>query len=306
MAAPRIVSLIASSTEMVCALGRGQALVGRSHECDYPPEVARLPACTRPKLDVYATSAEIDRQVKALVRNALSVYDVDAAMLRSLVPSVIVTQDQCEVCAVSLEDVERAVCDWIGEDVRIVTLRPDTLDDALADIARVARAIDAEREGADLVAAMRRRMAAVAERARGLSPQPKVALIEWIDPLMAAGNWMPELVALAGGETTFGRAGEAAPWTSLDELAASDADVIVVMPCGFDIARTRAELAPLAAMPAWRRLRAVAEGRVFVADGNQYFNRPGPRLADSLEMLAEMMHGGAFDFGHRGRGWVPL
>lgn len=305
MAAPRIVSLIASATEVVCALGRGGALVGRSHECDYPPEVARLPACTRPKLDVHATSAEIDRQVKALVRDALSVYDVDVAMLRSLAPSVIVTQDQCDVCAVSLKDVEQAVCDWIGEDVRIVTLRPDTLDDALADIARVARAIDAERAGAELVAAMRRRMAAVAESARGLSPRPKVALIEWIDPLMAAGNWMPELVALAGGETTLGRAGEASPWTSLDELA-SDADVIVVMPCGFDIARTRAELAPLAATPAWRCLRAVAEGRVFVADGNQYFNRPGPRLADSLEMLAEMMHGGAFDFGHRGRGWEPL
>ena len=303
MAGPRIVSLIASATETVAALGFGDNLVGRSHECDYPATVRGLPACTAAKLDAGATSAEIDRQVKALVAGALSVYLVEAETLKELRPDVIVTQDQCEVCAVSLEEVEAAVCEWVDRSVRIVTLRPDSLNDVFTDVGRVAEALDAPEAGETLTAGMRRRMAAVEARARSLGVTPTVACVEWIDPLMAAGNWMPELVSMAGGDNLFGSAGHHSPWMSFEDLQAADPDVIAVLPCGFDRVRTRAEMGPLTERRDWAELSAVKAGRVYVTDGNQYFNRPGPRLAESLEMMAEMLHPGVFDFGHQGVGW---
>ena len=306
MPGPRIVSLIASATEIVSALGFGDNLVGRSHECDYPVTVSNLPACTAAKLDSAATSAEIDRQVKTLVAGALSVYLVEAETLKELRPDVIVTQDQCEVCAVSLMDVEAAVREWVDRRVRVVTLRPDSLDDVFADVGRVAEALDAPEAGAALTAGMRRRMAAVEARARSLEARPTVACVEWIDPLMAAGNWMPELVSMAGGENLFGTAGRHSPWMSFEDLRAADPDVIAVLPCGFDRVRARAEMGPLTSRPGWGELSAVGAGRVYVTDGNQYFNRPGPRLAESLEIMAEMLHPGAFEFGHQGVGWEKL
>jgi iron complex transport system substrate-binding protein len=301
----RVVSLIASATEIVCALGRREWLLGRSHECDYPPSVAGLPALTAPKLDVHGRSGDIDRQVKALLRDGLSVYRVDVDALRRIDPDVIVTQDQCEVCAASLADVEAALCDWTGRDVEIVSLRPDSLADAWRDIGRVAAALGCPDEGAALVASLEARMRRVAERCAGL-PKPTVACIEWIEPLMAAGNWMPELVDMAGGVNLFGEAGRHSPWMTWDELCAADPDVIVVLPCGFDMPRVLQEMPALAARPGWRTLRAVRDSRVCVTDGNQYFNRPGPRLAESLEILAEILHPGRLDLGHRGTGWMPF
>ncbi|MGH7899357.1 MAG: cobalamin-binding protein [Candidatus Binatia bacterium] len=303
---PRIVSLIASSTEIVCALGSGDDLVGRSHECDFPEWVTRLPVCTAPKFPTDGTSYEIDQRVKAILQEGLSVYRVDGDRLRALRPDVIVTQSQCEVCAVSLKDVERAVCDWVDSRPRVVSLVPNALADVWRDIDAVAAALDRPERGSELVARLRSRIDALAEAAGRLATRPTVAAIEWIDPLMAVGNWMPELVALAGGENLFGEAAEHSPWMTFEELAARDPDVIVVLPCGFDIARTRLDMPVLTSRPEWRRLRAVAQGRVFLADGNQYFNRPGPRLVESLEILAELFHPEAFDFGHRGSGWQPL
>src|SRR5262245_11096752 len=220
MAAPRIVSLIASATEIVCALGFEDYLVGRSHECDYPDAVTRLPAVTRPKLDVQASSAEIDRQVKSLVENALAVYDVDAALLERLEPDVIVTQSQCEVCAVSLRDVERAVCAWLSRCPRIVSLKPDSLADVWRDVEAVALALDAYHRGVELIARLRERINTIAERVSRLSDRPRVACVEWVEPLMAAGNWVPELVSLAGGVNLFGEAGKHAPWMTWDQLVA--------------------------------------------------------------------------------------
>lgn len=306
MSGPRIVSLIASATETVAALGFADNLVGRSHECDYPAAVRGLPACTAAKLDPAAASAEIDRQVKALVAGALSVYLVEAEILKELRPDVIVTQDQCEVCAVSLKDVEAAVRDWVGAPVRVVTLRPDSLDDVFTDVRRVAEALDAPQAGEALTSRMRRRMAAVEARARSRDTTPTVACVEWIEPLMAAGNWMPELVSMAGGENLFGTAGRHSPWMSFEDLRAADPDVIAVLPCGFDRVRTRAEMGPLTSRSGWEDLGAVHAGRVYVTDGNQYFNRPGPRLAESLEIMAELLHPGVFDFGHQGVGWEKL
>ncbi len=299
----RIVSLIASATEIVCALGFEDSLVGRSHECDYPPGVARLPVCTRPRIDVHAASGEIDRQIKAMVRGALSIYQVDEQLLQDLEPDVIVTQSQCEVCAVSLRDVERAVCAWVRKCPRIVSLQPDALADVYHDIEQVALALDAYERGTELIVRMQERIAAVAARAGSVPERPGAACIEWVEPLMAAGNWVPELVELAGGVNLFGQAGKHSPWLTWEQLRAADPDVIVLMPCGFDLARTRQDLPLLQAKDGWAELRAVRSGRVFVTDGNQYFNRPGPRLVESLEILAEALHPGVFAFGHEGTGW---
>jgi iron complex transport system substrate-binding protein len=302
----RVVSLLASSTEIVCALGCEDALVGRSHECDFPASVSRLPVLTEPKLDIRLDSATIDARVRALVSEALSVYRVDAEALRGLRPDLIVTQMQCEVCAVSARDVACALETWMEAPPRVVSLQAETLAGLWDDVRRVADALGVPDRGAELVATLSDRMAAIAARAARLEPRPSVACIEWIEPLMASGNWMPELVAMAGGTNCFGTAGAHSPRLAWDALAAADPDVIVVLPCGFDLDRTRAELGVLTRQPAWPALRAVRTARVYLADGNQFFNRSGPRLVESLEILGEMLHPAAFRFGHAPRAWAPL
>jgi iron complex transport system substrate-binding protein len=303
---PRIVSLIASATEIVCALGFEEQLVGRSHECDFPESVKRLPVCTAPKFDVNGSSAAIDQRVKAVVQEATSVYRIHADVLQAQRPDVIITQAQCEVCAVSVRDVEQAVCTWLDPRPKLVSLEPNCLADVWTDIGRVAEALGATERGAELIHGLQKRMRDIAERARGLAARPTVACLEWLDPLMAAGNWMPELVELAGGVNLFGTAGKHAPWMTWEQLRARDPDVIVALPCGLDLERTRTEMAMLTAKPGWSELRAAQAERVYVTDGNQFFNRPGPRLVESLEILAEILHPGAFPFGHQGTGWQRL
>ena len=205
----RIVSLLPSATEIVCALGFESQLIGRSHECDYPAAVARLPALTEPKFNPERPSAEIDREVRRIVGEALSVYRVDAQKLRELAPDVIVTQSQCEVCAVSERDVEDAVGNWLGGRPQIVSLAPYGLADIFADIERVARALGEPARGAELVGRLMARMDAVAARARRVASRPTLACIEWLDPLMSAGNWMPEMVEMAAGHNLFGTRGRA-------------------------------------------------------------------------------------------------
>jgi iron complex transport system substrate-binding protein len=236
----RIASLLPSTTEIACALGFQSALVGRSHECDFPSGVERLPVLTAPKLDSTRPSAEIDQRIKALVRDGLSVYRVDAERLRELAPDVILTQDQCEVCAASLADVEAALRDWSDSPPRVVSLAPGTLGDVWRDVTRVAEALRAPERGQALAAALTDRVSDLAEQALRIRERPRVACIEWIDPLMAAGNWVPELVALAGGDSVFGEAGAHSPWIPWEALRDADPDAIVVLPCGFDLPRTRA------------------------------------------------------------------
>ena len=303
---PRIVTLLPSATEIVCALGFESDLVGRSHECDYPPSVARLPALTEAKFNPEGTSAEIDRRVKKIVADALSVYRVDAPKLRELRPDVIVTQSQCEVCAVSETDVEAAVAEWLGARPKIVSLAPYALNDVFTDMQRVADALGASARGVELVASLRARLSAISGIPHNSAPRPTVAIIEWIDPLMAAGNWMPTLVEMAGGSNLFGTAGEHSPWMKFDDLAAKDPDVIMISPCGFNMDRAAQDLPVLTNNPKWQQLSAVRNRRVFMADGNQYFNRPGPRIAESLEILAEIVHPELFRFGHEGSGWRRL
>jgi len=299
----RVVSLIASATEIVCALGCRDRLIGRSHECDYPPDVLQLPALTAPKFKVEGTSGDIDERVRAIVRDGLSVYRVDGEALKALEPEVIVTQDHCEVCAVSLADVKAATCAWTGRPAEIVSLKPCSLADVYRDIACVARALDVPEAGDRLIATMQARLAAVRKQAAGRS-RPRVAFIEWVDPLMAGGNWMPELMDIAGGHNLFGEAGTHSDWMQWDELLAANPEVIVVAPCGFGLARCLEELSLLAAKPGWSKIAAVENERIYFADGNAYFNRPGPRLAESTELLAELLHPEVAGQSHEGRAWL--
>ena len=300
----RVVSLIASATEIVCALGFEDELVGRSHECDYPPGVERLPACCSSKVKVEASSKEIDDQVRSLVGDGLSVYRVDPDLLNQLAPTVIVTQTQCEVCAASLQDVERAVCELVTSNPAIVSLEPMALGDVWKDIRSVASALGEPARGDALTARLRGRLDDVHTRTRAIQSRPTVACIEWTDPLMMAGNWVPELVEIAGGTDPLGEAGKHSRYVEIERLVEVDPDVIAIMPCGFDIERARREMTALVTRPEWEQLSAVRNGRVVITDGNQYFNRPGPRVVESAEILAEFLHPDNFDFGHFGRGWT--
>jgi iron complex transport system substrate-binding protein len=317
-AEPRVVSLIASATEIVAALGFGRNLVGRSHECDFPPEMLALPACSEPKIDVHGTSREIDERVKSLAGAAVSVYRVFPDVLKRLNPTHIITQTQCEVCAVSLKDVEQAMAEMIGAErpPQIVALAPMALADVWADIRAVGQSLGASDRAETLIQSLQKELDGIRARAEasgGCQPagslassrsRPSIACLEWIDPLMSCGNWVPQLVEIAGGTNLLGEAGKHSPWLEWDKLAACDADVIAIMPCGFDIARTQAELPPLVKDSRWPKLRAAREGRVYLTDGNQFFNRPGPRLVESARILAEILHPDLFGNSLEGTGWV--
>ncbi|WP_166820449.1 cobalamin-binding protein [Thalassoroseus pseudoceratinae] len=300
----RIVSLIPSATEIVCALGLEDQLVGRSHECDFPASIAQLPVCSRSRVDPSASSREIDRQVKSVLRDAISIYEVDTQTLDELEPTLIITQAQCDVCAVSLNDVERAVGEFVRSSPRIISLSPMGLPDVWNDVFAVAKATNVPERGRELATNLQSRLTDLRNRTQSIVVRPSIACLEWMDPLMAAGNWVPELVEIAGGRNCLGKAGEHSPWMNWDDLLAADPDVIVIMPCGFDIARVQTELLTLTECDEWSRLRAVQTGRVYLTDGNQYFNRPGPRLVESAEILAEILHGRHMKFDHQGSGWV--
>lgn len=284
---PRIASLLPAATEIVCALGARDELVGVSHECDFPSGVSALPVLTRTRLHAPPdlSSAAIDRAVRELVREATSLYEVDDIALAAAAPEVVVTQDLCEVCAVSRGDVERALCSLASRDVALVSLSPLRLADVWDDVERVATAIGRADAGAALRAELVARFAAIsarATRARGDGPAPKVLTVEWIAPVMIGGTWMPELVTAAGGEPLVTAPGDHAPTLTRDQLAALRPDAVVVKPCGFTLDRTRAEAPALRdALPL-----DVWQCPVWLADGSAYFNRPGPRLVESAAILA--------------------
>ena len=308
-AAPRwIASLLPAATEVVCALGARDRLVLRSHECDEPAGVEEVPYVTEPKYTADGTSYEIDERIRAIVQEGLSIYRVDAEGLGRIAPDLVITQEQCEVCAVSTGELEAAMVEVLDPVPELLSLSPGDLDQALGDIVRIGAAIGEREAGEALVHSMRSRMEEVS-RAVAPTPdaaRPTVLVIEWMDPLMVAGNWIPELVQLAGGHPLIGRAGRHSPFVEWSEMRSTDPDVIVVIPCGFTLGRTRTEVDRLRDLPGWAELRAVRAGRVALADGHHFFNRPGPRLVESVEILAEILFPDAIDRGHRGQGWEPL
>lgn len=301
----RVASLLPSTTEMVAALGHLDALVGRSHECDHPPEVADLPVVSRPRRDPVGTSAEIHRGVRELLADVLSIYEVDPDALRVADPDLILTQDLCEVCAVPEGEVRAAARRHLGGEVEVLTSSPLELADVWEDVRRVAAALGDPDAGRALVADLRERMRAL----RVLSadrPPVRLLLLEWADPLMAGGNWAPELLGIAGCEPVLGAAGSHSPEVTMARVHEADPDVILLAPCGYDLERTRAERAVLQALEGWERLRAVREGRVALADGSAYLNRPGPRLVESAAIVAAVAHGVGPGMELRGRAWEWL
>ncbi len=302
----RIVSLIPSGTEILATLGLTGAIVGRSHECDYPPEIQNCPICTQARLNSNAPSGEIHGEVNNLLQSALSIYQIKTDVLEQLQPTHIITQDQCDVCAVSFQEVEKAVASLIHSSPQVISLQPNVLQDVWADIERVGNAFGVD--SVKVIENLEARVKICQKKIQGLSLNelPAVACIEWTDPLMAAANWIPELVNLAGGQSLFSVVGQPSPQLEWETLIITNPEVIIFMPCGFDLNRTRQEAQLLTQRPEWQKLHAVQSGRVYITDGNAYFNRPGPRLADSLEILAEILHPEIFDYGYKGTGWELL
>lgn len=295
-APPRIVSLLPAATEMVAALGLADRLVGRSHECDEPAAIAALPALTTPCLDPSLPSSGIHEQVQQ-ARDPL--FSLDVERLAALKPDLVITQATCAVCAISEEDVAEAVR-RSGIQTRVVALSPTTLDDVFRDVLALGDATGRLAKAREVVARLHARCDSVACRLRAMTTHSetaiRVAMIEWLDPPMAAGNWVPEMVRLAGGHDALGRAGEHSHWITWDDVASADPDVVVLIPCGFPLDRVIAEARSPAVWPHLEKMRAVREGRAWAIDGHHLFNRPGPRLVDSLEVLAEILHPGAFQF----------
>lgn len=302
----RIVSLLAGATEMIAELGCLDQLVGCSHECDYPPQVQNLPVVSSTLIDTNTSSAEIDGQVKRIAHEressgenalrALSVYTIDAQKLQELQPDIIFTQTQCDVCAVSQEDVERALQQSIGLTPKIIALAPYSLGDIWEDMLRIGKALKQEQRAEQVVARYQQRLAQLKERTQWLVEQqgghkPRVAVLEWLDPLMAAGNWTPELVEYAGGESLFGVIGTHSPWLDWEELQRADPDIMILTPCGYTLGRTEQDISLLQRQHGWSALQAVKRGCVYAIDGNSYINRSGPRLVESAELLARAIWG---------------
>ena len=300
----KIVSLLPSATEIVAALGLAEHLVGRSHECDWPVGLDHLPVLTQPKMNPQAAAAIIDRDVRALVEDGVSVYNLNADAIRALQPDFVITQSQCELCAVSLTEVEAALQDWLGEETsQLVSLEPMTLADVADDIAKTGAALGVDERAAALNTEMADGFAALRAKTAPLRKR-KLFFMEWTVPLMGAGNWMPETIAAAGGEVVLGQEGVHSPTVSMADIAASDPDVIVVGPCGFSIQRAAEELAAITDDAAWQNLRAVKNNAVYLVNGNHFFNRPGPRLLQSAQIIAEILHPDIFAPDNHGTGWV--
>jgi iron complex transport system substrate-binding protein len=302
----RIISLLPSATEIICALGLEQNLVGRSHECDYPESIQSLPVCTEANIPDGLSSGEIDSKVKKILTDALSLYTVKKDVIKELQPDIVITQDQCDVCAVSLPEVQQALQDHLDKPAQIISLQPNSIDDMLADIKRVASTLNVADAGDALIEDLEERINIIRHKLKFIDAKPTVACVEWLDPLMVSGNWIPQLVSIAGGTPVLADAGKHSPYVDWDDIRLADPDVIVLMPCGFSIDRSMREISLLLDKPGFAELKAIKNNRLYIADGNQYFNRPGPRLVDSLEIMAEIINPKQFIFGFEGNGWIKF
>jgi len=285
----RIVSLLPSATEIICLLGLQDQLVGVTHECDYPLGVADLPKVTKTLIPHDATSRHIDELVRERLTGAKALYSLNMPILEELAPDLIVTQALCDVCAVADEEVRAAACSLPGQP-QVVNLEPTCLDEVFQCVELVAAATGRERECREALLELRGRVAAVASRSEEINKQPSVAVLEWIDPPFCSGHWTPEIVRLAGGREVLGKEGQPSETTPWEAVVATDPDVLFLACCGYDNERTLVDLPILEAHPEWSQMKAVRDGQVYVVDGSAYFSRPGPRLVDSLEIIAHCLH----------------
>ena len=302
----KIVTLIPSATEIVAFLGQKNSIVGRSHECDYPKDLNNVAKLTSPKINVEGTSSEINKQINTILENSLSVYKVDIQKLKELDPDFIITQAHCEVCAVSFSEVKNIVNKYFNRKTKIISLEPNTLNDVFDDIKRVAKGLNIENESNNkLIENLKIRLKKIKNLSAIQKQKPSVACIEWIAPLMIAANWIPEMVEIAGGANILGKSGVNSHWIKFEEIIDQNPEIIIFIPCGFNIEKTKKELDNyIKKNNSLRSLKAYKNHKLFVADGNQFFNRPGPRLIESLEIFAEIIHPNIFDFNHKGVGWI--
>jgi iron complex transport system substrate-binding protein len=287
----RIVSLLPSATETVCELGLGENLVGVSHECDYPPFVSALPKVTRSLIPHDASSLQIDSLVREKLKTRKALYDLDMPGLERLRPDLIVTQALCDVCAVAEAEVTAAACALPGQP-KVVNLEPMSIGEVLGTLSLVANSAGVPDRAMVAIEKLKKRIDAVAERSRQVKARPRVVFLEWLDPPFSCGHWTPELIGLAGGDEVIARPGQRSRTIQWEEVVAARPDVLFIACCGFSVERTLSDLPGLASRPGWTDLPAVRADRVFVTDGNAYFSRPGPRLVDSLEILAHALHPG--------------
>jgi iron complex transport system substrate-binding protein len=278
-----------SATEILFALGLGDSVVGVTHECDFPSEAAKIPALIRPRVDPHAAPADLDRQVTELVKRGESIYAVDAELLGALSPDLIVTQDLCHVCAASPDDLAAALT-RLTKQPRVLSLAPHSLRDVWDDIRRVGEATARRRESQGLAITQEQRVASIEAKAAQTSTRPRVLCLEWLDPYYVGGHWVPEMVAKAGGADVLGRPGEPSFRVTAEQIAGSNAEVIVVMPCGYNVSRTVDGYRATPIPDNWKSLPALRDRRVFAVDANSYFSRPGPRLADGVALLAHLIH----------------
>ena len=301
----RIATLLPSATEIVSALGLAGDIVGVTHECDFPPEVRDRPRIVRGKIDsAHLAGAEINAQVEASLARGEGLYEIDLDALRNLRPDLLITQDLCDVCALPGTDVD-AVIAGLPLPPRVLRLHPHALSDILGDIVRVGAATGREAEAERLVARLRGRIDRVEAAVRG-RPRPRVCCLEWLDPPFCGGHWMPEIVELAGGREVVGLAGRPSFQVDWSQIAAAHPDVVVLVLCGFDVARTRKEAETVAARAEWRSLPAVRAGCVYATDASSYFSRSGPRIVDGLEILAALFHRDAAAWPTPPGSWAPL
>ncbi|MBI3502678.1 MAG: cobalamin-binding protein [Bacteroidetes bacterium] len=299
----RIISLLPSGTEIIYALGLGNYLVGRSHECDYPKEVQQLPICSQPKYRSDGNSAEINKAVKTILELSLSIYKVDVEKIKALKPTHILTQSQCEVCAVSTDELQEALNEYLKDSsIKIIDSNPSTLEKVLKNIQEVANATGIPERGKSLVNQMNNSFKKIHTKTKNLSNKPTVADIEWIEPILVGGHWMMELIEMAGGTNCF--PDEKKRWLKFENIIEKNPDKIFIAPCGFSIQRTLQEMYFLENRSEWNTLKAVRNMEIYVCDGNNYFNRPGPRLVESLEILAEIFHPEIFPSQHHFIGWT--
>ena len=302
----KIVSLLPAATEIVCALGLEKNLVGRSHECDFPESVKQLPVCSEANFPDGLSSSAIDVKVKEILTDALSVYTVNREQVKQLAPDLVITQAQCEVCAVSLTEVEQALENYLDKEACIISLQPNSLNDIFNDIKTIATALNVIQKGDALLEELNERVDIIRHKLKFSESKPTVACIEWLEPMMLSGNWIPGLVNIAGGVSIIAEQGKHSPYINWEDIRLNDPEILIVMPCGFPIERTLKEIDLLLQLPGFTELRAVKNNRVYIADGNQYFNRPGPRIVDSIEILAEIIHPKQFIFGYEGEGWIKF
>ena len=294
----RIVSLLASATEIVCALGAGEMLVGRSHECDNPEWVRRLPSCSDPAFDVSVSSGEIDEEVRRRLHSGEPLYHVHGELISELHADLLITQSHCEVCAVTPGDVQRSC----GYGARQLTLSATSLEEIFQSILRVSQELGLEERGDAVVRRERQRLDTVKERAAQFR-RPTVVMLEWTNPLFAMGNWGPELVEIANGALLLGKKGEYSAAITAEQVRDADPDYLIVAPCGFNLERSLREQAVLERHPWWQELQAVRNGTVAFADGNLFFNRSGMTVSQTAEIIAEILHGVSFGEQTEGVHW---